>query len=62
MGNIMVKCNTENCTSNADIEHSAEYYCATCYMNKFMKAKLTKRLKRRIEGQLRHKKLAVKKT
>ena len=54
MGDIMIKCNIENCTKKADIETSEKYYCASCYMALYLKGISTEKLKRRIEGQLRH--------
>jgi len=50
----MIKCTIENCTKKADIETSEKYYCASCYMALYLKGISTEKLKRRIEGQLRH--------
>lgn len=61
----MVKCDIKDCKRKADLIREEQYYCATCYMELFMKAisnkKKTRKLKRRIEGQLRQNKLAIKK-
>jgi hypothetical protein len=54
MGDIMIKCNIENCTKKADLIKEEFYYCASCYMALFMQGISTEKLKRRIEGQLRH--------
>ena len=66
MGDIMIiKCDIKDCKRKADLIREEKYYCATCYMELFMKAisnkKRTRKLKRRIEGQLRQNKLAIKK-
>ena len=57
-GTIMIKCDVKGCDNRADLIKEKNYYCATCYMRLFLKAisnkKRGKKLKRRIEGQLRH--------
>ena len=53
-GTIMIKCDVKGCDSRADLIKEEKYYCATCYMRLFMRKISSKKLKRRIEGQLRH--------
>ena len=50
----MIKCNTENCTKKADLVKEDLYFCASCYFALFMQGISSEKLKRRIEGQLRH--------
>tara|TARA_R100000084_G_C4509556_1_gene81894 strand:- start:275 stop:466 length:192 start_codon:yes stop_codon:yes gene_type:complete len=55
----MIKCDVKGCDNRADIIKGQEisqdkYWCATCYMRLFMKKISSKKLKRKIEGQLRH--------
>lgn len=58
----MVKCDIKDCKRKADLIREEQYYCATCYMELFMKAiSKTRKLKRRIEGRLCQNKLAIKK-